>query len=65
LPEAVVPLDALLGLLGRSLLFSALAMAQDRGLTVPDIKQEDPVTGAQAVAIAHEVLSEIFPGMRD
>jgi phospholipase C len=65
MPEAVLPLDAPLGLLGRSLLFSVLAMAQDGGLTVPDIKQDDPVTGAQAVAIAHEVLGEIFPGMRD
>ena len=65
MPEAVVPLDAPLGLLGRSLLFSVLAMAEDRGLTVPDIKQDDPVTGAQAVAIAHEVLGDFFPNMRD
>jgi phospholipase C len=65
MPEAVVPLDAPLGLLGRSLLFSVLALAQGRGLAVPDIKQDDPVTGAQAVAIAHEVLGGFFPNMRD
>ena len=65
MPEAVVPLDAPLGLLGRSLLFSILAMAEDRGTTVPDIKQDDPVTGAEAVAIAHEVLGDYFPNMRD
>jgi phospholipase C len=65
MPESVVPLDAPLGLLGRSLLFSALAMAQRGGLTVPDIKQDDPVTGAQAVAIAHEILGDVFPNMRD
>jgi len=35
MPDTVVPLDAPLGLLGRSLLFSALAMACDRGLPVP------------------------------
>ena len=46
MPEAVVPLDAPLGLLGRSLLFSVLAMAHDRALAVPDLKQDDPVTGA-------------------
>jgi hypothetical protein len=40
-------------------------MAQDRGLTVPDIKQDDPVTGAQAVAIAHEILGDFFPNMRE
>jgi phospholipase C len=65
MPEAVVPLDAPLGLLGRSLLFSALAMAHDRGLAVPDIKPDDPVTGAQAVAIAHEILGDFFPNMRE
>lgn len=32
-------------------------------MTVPDIKQDDPVTGAQAVAIAHEVLQS-FLGKR-
>jgi phospholipase C len=65
MPEAVVPLDAPLGPLGRSLLFSVLAMAQSHGVSVPDIKQDDPVTGAQAVAIAHEILGEFFPNMRD
>ena len=54
-----------LGLLGRSLLFSALAMAQSRGLTVPDIKHDAPLTGAQAVTIAHEILGDFFPTMRD
>jgi hypothetical protein len=61
MPEAVVPLDAPLGLLGRSLLFSVLALAQGRGLAVPDIKQDDPVTGAQAVAIAHELMGDLSP----
>jgi phospholipase C len=65
MPESVVPLDAPLGLLGRSLLFAALAMAHDRGLPVPDIKQDDPVTGSQAVAIAHEIMGDLFPNMRD
>lgn len=60
-----MPLDAPLGLLGRSLLHSTLAMAQDRGLAVPDIKPDAPVTGAQAVAIAHEILGDVFPNMRD
>src|SRR5262249_35544627 len=65
MPEAAVPPDAPPGLLGRPLLFSALAMAQDRGLAVPDIKQDDPVTGAQAVALAHEILGDVFPNMRE
>ena len=65
MPETVVPLEAPLGLLGQSLLFSMLGLAEDRGLTVPDIKQGDPVTGAQAVASIHEVLGDLFPNMRD
>jgi hypothetical protein len=40
-------------------------MAQDRGLPVPHIKQDEPVTGAQAVAIAHELMGDLFPNMRD
>jgi phospholipase C len=59
--ESLVPL----GLLGKSLLFALLAMAQGMGKTVPELKQDDTITGAQAITIGHEVLGEIFPGMRD
>ena len=63
--ESVVPLEAPLGLLGRSLLHSALAMAKGKGLTFSDIKQGDLVTGAQAVEIAHGIVGDVFPNLRD
>ena len=44
---------------------SCLAFAQGLGKTVPDIKPEDTITGAHAIAIGHEILGDIFPAMRD
>ena len=46
MPESVVPLDAPLGLLGKSLLLSVLAMGKERGMSVPELKPEDTITGA-------------------
>ena len=63
--ESLTPLDAPLGLLGKSLLLAVLAFAQGLGKTVPDIKPEDTITGAHAIAIGHETLGDIFPAMRD
>jgi phospholipase C len=65
MPESVVPLDAPLGLLGKSLLFAVLALAKEFGKAVPELKPEDTITGAQGLAIGHEILGELFPGMRD
>jgi phospholipase C len=62
--ESVAPLDAPLGLLGKSLLLGVLAFAQGLGRTVPAIKPEDTITGAQGIAIGHEILGELFPAMR-
>jgi phospholipase C len=62
--ESVAPLDAPLGLLGKSLLLGVLAFAQGMGKTVPEIKPEDTITGAQGIAIGHEILGELFPAMR-
>jgi phospholipase C len=64
MPESVAPLDAPLGLLGKSVLLGVLALAQGMGRTVPEIKPEDTITGAQGVAVAHEILGELFPTRR-
>ena len=63
--ESIAPLDAPLGLLGKSLLLGVLALAEDFGKTVPTINPNDTMTGAQAIAIGHEILGELFPSMRD
>jgi phospholipase C len=59
--ESIAPLDAPLGLLGKSLLFGVLAFAKGLGKPIP----EDTISGAQAVAIGHEILGELFPAMHD
>jgi phospholipase C len=63
--ESVAPLDAPLGLLGKSLLFGVLAFAQGLGKPTPQITPEDTISGAQAIAIGHEILGELFPAMHD
>lgn len=63
--ESLAPLDAPLGLLGKSLLLAVLAFGQGLGRTIPDIKSDDTITGAHAIAIGDEILGDIFPAMRD
>ena len=63
--ESIAPLDAPLGLLGKSLLLGVLALAEDLGKTVPTINPNDTITGAQAIAIGHESMGELFPSIRD
>jgi phospholipase C len=63
--ESLAPLDAPLGPLGKSLLLAVLGLAQGLGKTVPDVKREDTITGARAIALGHEILGDIFPAMRD
>ena len=63
--DTVAPLDAPLGLLGTSLLHAVMAFAQGLGKTTPDIKPDDTLTGADAIALGHEALGDVFPAMRD
>ena len=63
--ETFAPLDAPLGLLGTSLLHAVVAFAQGLGKTTPDIKPDETITGADAIALGHEALGDVFPGMRD
>ena len=63
--DSVAPLDAPLGLLGKSLLLGVLAFAESLGEPVPHLAPEDTISGSQAIAIGHEVLGELFPAMHD
>ena len=65
MPATLAPLYAPLGLPGMSLRLAVLSLAEGLGKTVPDVKREDTITGAEAIAIGHEALGEIFPAMRD
>jgi phospholipase C len=65
MPDTLVPLDAPLGMIGRSLFRAVLALGAGLGATVPDIKPPDQeLTGVQAIAISNEVLGDLFPAMR-
>jgi phospholipase C len=65
MPDSVIPLDAPLGLLGKTLLLSVLSMAKMFGKPVPDIDPNAPMTGSEALAMGHDLLGEVFPAMRD
>ena len=64
MPDTLVPLDAPLGLIGKSLFLAVLGLAAGLGATVPDIKPDQELTGAQAIAITHDALGDLFPAMR-
>ena len=63
--ESLAPLDAPLGMLGKSLLLAVLAFAKGMGKPVPDIKPEDTITGTQAISLGQEALGDIFPGLHE
>jgi phospholipase C len=62
--EALLPLDAPLNGLGKALFAGVLALGKGMGVTVPDLPPDAVITGAQAIAIGHEVLGDLFPAMR-
>jgi phospholipase C len=64
MPESLMPLDAPLNGLGKSLLGGLLALGKSMGATVPDVAPDAEITGAQAVAVGQEVLGDLFPAMR-
>jgi phospholipase C len=64
MPDTLVPLDAPLGLIGKSLFLAVLSLAAGLGATVPDMKPEQEITGSQALAMTREVLGDLFPAMR-
>jgi phospholipase C len=61
MPNTLIPLDAPLGLIGRSLFLTVVALGAGLGATVPDIKPDEQITGAQAIAISHEALGDPLP----
>ena len=65
MPDSLMPLDAPLGLLGKALLFGVLTLAKEFGEAVPDVKPQDTITGAQAIAMGTEVLGDLFPHLKD
>ena len=64
MPPSVQPLDAQLGLLGMSLVQAVLGIGASLGATIPRLDPNAPLTGTEALALAHDVLGDVFPAMR-
>ena len=62
--EALIPLDEPLNRLAKALVGGLLALGKGLGATVPDVSPDAEITGAQAIAIGHDVLGDLFPSMR-
>ena len=64
MPESLLPLDAPLNGLGKSLFGGLLALGKGMGATVPDVAPDAEITGAEAITIGHDILGNLFPAMR-
>jgi len=60
---ALMPPDLPISPMGRGLVLMGLSLAKDLGQTVPDIKPDTPLTGAEGVALIRGVLGHMFPGL--
>jgi phospholipase C len=63
-PASVIPLNAPLGILAKAVFAGVLALGRGMGAAVPEIAPEEPISGAQAIEISHEVLGKLFPALR-
>ena len=61
----LMPLDAPINGLGKALLGGLLALGKVMEYPVPTLDPDAVITGAEAIAIGHDVLGDIFPAMRD
>ena len=64
MPESLMPLDAPLNGVGKALVGGVLALGKAMGATVPDVAPDAETTGAQAIAMLHDVVGDLFPAMR-
>ncbi len=65
LHEAVFPLDAPLGMLGKALVGAILGFGKQIGLDVPEVTMETKITGAEGLAAAQGVLAHLFPNLQE
>lgn len=62
-PPSLIPLDAPIGVLARGLFGGVLELGRGMGVSVPDVDLDEPISGAQALDMSHEVLEELFPAL--
>ncbi len=63
MPESLVPLDAPLDKLGQALFHGVFTLGKLMGAPVPEVSLDAGITGAQAIAMGHDVLGDLFPAM--
>ena len=60
---ALVPPDLPLRGLPRALFFAFLGFGKKLGQPVPDVSPDAPITGAEGLAIIHEMFGHMFPNL--
>jgi phospholipase C len=61
---ALVPPDLPLRGLPRALFFAFLGFGKKLGQPVPEVSPDAPITGAEGLAIIHEMFGHMFPNLR-
>lgn len=63
--EAMVPPELPLNGLARGLFFSALGLARGRGIPVPEISPDTPITKGDGVPLIRDLFGRRFPSLRN
>jgi phospholipase C len=61
--ESLVPLDAPLSPLAAAAFHGYLALMSALGVKVPEVEDDAPLQGREALAMVHEAAGELFPGL--
>jgi hypothetical protein len=61
---SLIPLDAPLSPMARWLVGGSVELARGLDRSVPEIPSLDDLTGAEGLAIVHETVGHLFPGLR-
>jgi hypothetical protein len=64
MPESLMPFDAPLNGLGQALVGVCSPSARGMGVSVPAVLPDATITGAEAIAMGHDVLVDLFSTVR-
>ena len=61
---SMAPADAPMTSLQKGAFFTLMALGQKLGHTVPDVKEDAEIKGAEAIEMIAEIFGHLFPGLR-